>query len=119
MFRRRPPLIGAATRLHSYCIDRRIGVELRQIAGVSRTQPRVWVPTSNYNTEGRPADMLRTHSRYVVPPVSNCAAATNSSESSRKPGSGGLGRLRVRRPSISASSAAGLPRRQYKVPHAL
>lgn len=32
-FDRRAPLIGAAMRLHNYCIDRNIGIELRQVAG--------------------------------------------------------------------------------------
>ena len=43
-FDRRAPLVGAAMRLHNYCIDRRIAIELEQVAGASLIQPRVRMP---------------------------------------------------------------------------
>jgi hypothetical protein len=57
---RRSALVGAAMRLHNYCIDRRIGIELREVAGASEIQPRVWAPTPNFGKNGEPVDFLDT-----------------------------------------------------------
>ena len=40
-------------RLHNHCIDRRISLELRQVAGMSEIKPQVWMPTPD-------VDMWRT-----------------------------------------------------------
>ena len=66
-FGRRAPLIGAAMRLHNYCIDRRIGVELNQRAGCSEIQPRVWMPTPKFDDDGRPIDFLNTGDHSAIP----------------------------------------------------
>ena len=57
---RRSALVGAAMRLHNYCIDRRIGIELREVAGASEIQPCVWAPTPNFGKNGEPVDFLDT-----------------------------------------------------------
>ena len=66
-FDRRTPLVGAAMRLHNYCIDRRIAIELEQVAGASLIQPRVWMPTPEFDSEGRPVDFLDTFDHAAAP----------------------------------------------------
>jgi len=57
---RRAPLISAAMRMHNYCIDRRISIDLRQVAGAPEIQPRVWAPTPKFGKNGEPLDFLDT-----------------------------------------------------------
>ena len=66
-FKRRAPLIGAALRLHNYCIDRRIGIKLREQGGFIQTQPRVWMQTPLCDDQGRLSEFLDTadHSNRV------------------------------------------------------
>jgi hypothetical protein len=59
-FHRRAPLVGASMRMHNYCIDRRIVIEMRQTGSFSEVQPRVWMPTPNFDSEGWPVDLLDT-----------------------------------------------------------
>ena len=54
-------------RLHNYCIDRRIAIELEQVAGASLIQPRVWMPTPKFDSEGRPVDFLDTFDHAAAP----------------------------------------------------
>ena len=72
-FDRRAPLISAAMRLHNYCIDRRIGIELRHVAGASEIQPRVWAPTPNFGPQGEPLDFSDTSLHAPASFVSRCA----------------------------------------------
>ena len=76
-FDRRAPLISAAMRLHSYCIDRRIGTELRQVANASEIQPHhhphMWAPTPNFGSQGGPIDFLGTSEHAPAASVSRCA----------------------------------------------
>ena len=60
-------------RLHNYCIDRRIGIELRHVAGASEIQPRVWAPTPNFGPQGEPIDFLDTSEHAPASFVSTCA----------------------------------------------
>lgn len=72
-FKRRTALVGAAMRLHNYCIDERIALELRQRSGASEIQPRVWMPTPLFDQEGRPVKFLETFDSTAAAAVSNCA----------------------------------------------
>ena len=58
-------------RLHNYCFDRRITIELEQVASASWIQPRVWIPTPKFDSEGRPVDSLDTHDHAAAPFVAN------------------------------------------------
>ena len=51
----------------NYCIDRRIAIELEQVAGASLIQPRVWMPTPEFDSEGRPVDFLDTFDHAAAP----------------------------------------------------
>jgi hypothetical protein len=66
-FKRRAPLIGATIRLHNYCINRRIGIELRERNGQSEIQPHVWMPTPNFDSNGAPVDFLDTADHSAAP----------------------------------------------------
>ena len=70
-FDRRAPLVGAAMRLHNYCFDRRITIELEQVASASWIQPRVWMSTPKFDSEGRPLDFLDTLDHAAAPFVAN------------------------------------------------
>ena len=54
-------------RLHNFCIDRRIGIELNQVAGCSEVQPRLWMPTPRFDSDGRPLDFLDTADHSAQP----------------------------------------------------
>ena len=60
-------------RMHNYCIDERIALELRQRSGASEIQPRVWMPTPLFDQEGRPVKFLETFDSTAAAAVSNCA----------------------------------------------
>ena len=44
-YERRSPLIAAAMKLHNYCIDRKIMLNLDEENGYTLIQPRVWAPS--------------------------------------------------------------------------
>ena len=54
-------------RLHNYCFDRRITIELEQVASASWIQPRVWMSTPKFDSEGRPVDFLDTFDHATAP----------------------------------------------------
>jgi len=99
---RRAPLISAAMRMHNYCIDRRISIDLRQVAGASEIQPRVWAPTPNFGKNGEPLDFLDT-TNPPAPSVSVCSRRNDLKQ--------GLAAAALKRPRESARSEALRARR--------
>ena len=85
-------------RLHNYCIDRRVGIELRQVAGASEIQPRVWAPTPRFGTNGEPLDFLDTSNHSPAAYVSKCARRDELKQ--------GLEDAGLKRPKESARTAA-------------
>ena len=79
---RRSTLVGAAMRLHNYCIDRHIGIELREVparprfsaggACASEIQPRVWAPSPNFGKNGEPVDFLDTMDHDAATDMDRC-----------------------------------------------
>ena len=67
-FGRRAPLISEAVRLNG-----RIGTELRQVAGASEIQPRMWASTPNSGSQGGATDFLDTSEHAPAASVSRCA----------------------------------------------
>ena len=68
-FRCRAGLISAAIRLHNFCIDQRLSLELKDFEGDSEIQPRVWLPTPRVNENGSPLDFLDTYDHSPAPHV--------------------------------------------------
>lgn len=97
-FKRRAPLIAAIMRLHNYCIDRRITLELREVNGCTEIQPRVWLPTPLFDDDGRPLDFLDTCDHSAKEPV-----AKNSTRNKLKAGLESNG---LKRPAESSREAA-------------
>lgn len=95
---RRSALVGAAMRLHNYCIDRGIGIELREIAGVSEIQPRVWAPTPKFGKNGEPVEFLETIHCRGAPDTSRCERRDKLKEDIERAG--------LKRPGESARRAA-------------
>jgi hypothetical protein len=97
-FDRRAPLVGCAMRLHNYCIDRKIGIEMRQVAGASEIQPRVWAPTPHFGDHGEPVELLDTADHSAAAFVGNCARRNQLKR--------GLEEAGLRRPGESARASA-------------
>ena len=71
-FKHRAALIGAAMRLHNFCINQRISLELKQVAGATEMQPRVWLPTPVVDDNGAPLEFLDTYDHSAAPHVQQC-----------------------------------------------
>ena len=57
-FDRRSKVVECCMKLHNYCIDKRIELELAECAGETEIQPNRWEPTPNFDRDGRPLDYL-------------------------------------------------------------
>jgi hypothetical protein len=90
-FDRRAPLVGAAMRMHNYCIDRRIGMEMTEVGPCTLIQPKVWMPTPAFDTFGRPIDFLDTADHTPAPHMGvtskrECLKAALSDNALKRPG---------------------------------
>lgn len=97
-FRNRAALVGAAMRLHNFCIDRRITLELKQVNGATEVQPRVWLPTPTSDENGAPLDFLDTFDHSASPHVPQCETRDRLREHLLQQG--------LRRPGESARTSA-------------
>lgn len=96
------PLVAAAMRLRNYCIDRRIRIDLREVAVASEIQLRVWAPTLNFSKNGEPLDFL-DNTNPPAPTVSVCSRRNDLKR--------GLEAAALKRPRESARSGALRARR--------
>lgn len=67
-FSRRAPLIGALMRLHNFCIDERLEMQmLLEKDGRSLIQPERWAKTPTFDGDGRPTRHLDTEDAETRP----------------------------------------------------
>ena len=57
---RRAPLIGALMKLHNFCINERISVELRSAGCLCEINPKTWAPSPLFGSNGEPLENLDT-----------------------------------------------------------
>lgn len=60
-FDKRTAVIGCCIRLHNFCLDRKLEVELQEHEGETLVQPDQWRETPVFDSDGRPVDYLKNH----------------------------------------------------------
>ena len=64
-FDKRTSVIGCCIRLHNFCLDRKLEVELQEDdvghEGETLVQPNQWRETPVFDCDGRPVDYLKNH----------------------------------------------------------
>lgn len=93
---RRVSLIGAAMKLHNFCINENIGLELRSVGKLTEINPRVWAPTPDFGPNGEPRFHLDTSNEN--PP----SCLYSSRDSRRKDLAGEIKSAGLKRPGTSS-----------------